>query len=44
MIIEDIFAADRVAVRFRSVQKHAKAFFGDFTPLRTAIVANIKDL
>jgi predicted ester cyclase len=29
MIIEDIFAAgDRVVVRFRSVQKHAKAFFG----------------
>jgi predicted ester cyclase len=29
MIVEDIFAAgDRVVVRFRSVQKHAKAFFG----------------
>lgn len=29
MIIEDIFAADdRVVVRFRSVQKHAKDFFG----------------
>jgi predicted ester cyclase len=29
MIIEDIFAAgDRVVVRFRSVQKHAKEFFG----------------
>jgi predicted ester cyclase len=28
-IIEDIFAAgDRVVVRFRSVQKHAKEFFG----------------
>lgn len=29
MSIEDIFAADdRVVVRFRSVQKHAKEFFG----------------
>lgn len=29
MTIEDIFAADdRVVVRFRSVQKHAKEFFG----------------
>ncbi|MDX2211758.1 MAG: ester cyclase [Oculatellaceae cyanobacterium bins.114] len=29
MIIEDMFAAgDRVVVRFRSVQKHAKEFFG----------------
>ncbi len=29
MIIEDMFAAvDRVVVRFRSVQKHAKDFFG----------------
>lgn len=29
MIIEDLFAAgDRVVVRFRSVQKHAKDFFG----------------
>lgn len=29
MLIEDIFAAgDRVVVRFRSVQKHAKEFFG----------------
>jgi predicted ester cyclase len=29
MTIEDLFAAgDRVVVRFRSVQKHAKAFFG----------------
>jgi predicted ester cyclase len=29
MIIEDIFAAgDRVVVRFRSVQKHTKDFFG----------------
>ena len=29
MIIEDIFAAgDRVVVRFRSVQKHTKEFFG----------------
>jgi predicted ester cyclase len=29
VIIEDIFAAgDRVVVRFRSVQKHAKDFFG----------------
>lgn len=29
MLIEDIFAAgDRVVVRFRSVQKHAKDFFG----------------
>ncbi|MBD1908982.1 MULTISPECIES: ester cyclase [unclassified Leptolyngbya] len=29
MIVEDMFAAgDRVAVRFRSVQKHAKEFFG----------------
>lgn len=29
MMIEDLFAAgDRVVVRFRSVQKHAKDFFG----------------
>lgn len=29
MMIEDIFAADdRVVVRFRSVQRHAKEFFG----------------
>ena len=29
MMIEDMFAAgDRVVVRFRSVQKHAKEFFG----------------
>ncbi|MDX2241364.1 MAG: ester cyclase [Leptolyngbyaceae cyanobacterium bins.302] len=29
MMIEDLFAAgDRVVVRFRSVQKHAKEFFG----------------
>ena len=29
LVIEDIFAAgDRVVVRFRSVQKHAKDFFG----------------
>ena len=29
MTIEDMFAAgDRVVVRFRSVQKHAKEFFG----------------
>ncbi|MBW4470621.1 MAG: ester cyclase [Stenomitos rutilans HA7619-LM2] len=29
MIIEDMFASgDRVVVRFRSVQKHAKEFFG----------------
>lgn len=29
MKIEDLFAAgDRVVVRFRSVQKHTKAFFG----------------
>lgn len=29
LIIEDMFAAnDRVVVRFRSVQKHAKEFFG----------------
>jgi predicted ester cyclase len=35
MMIEDIFAAgDRVVVRFRSVQKHAKDFFGIATTNR----------
>jgi predicted ester cyclase len=29
LVIEDLFAAsDRVVVRFRSIQKHAKEFFG----------------